>query len=216
MQRYRCLSVPCSSLPQRARHNLESCSLRMSTACEYRKVFSRGWWRKACCLSPPSRRTFSTTHGTSCPTAARRSRKTTAAGSMSRTASRFPVLAEARARCASMPREASPRHIESCDPTGVASARKCPALGAFKHEAVAVDPVYRHLYLTEDESDGRLYRFSPTKSVQPGRRPALLLVATRPVRRRTVAWHHVRSARPVSGTPGLSTTHLDARTICSM
>jgi secreted PhoX family phosphatase len=51
--------------------------------------------------------------------------------------------------------------VYECDPTGRTSARKLSALGAFKHEAVAVDPVYRHLYLTEDESDGRLYRFVP-------------------------------------------------------
>ena len=50
--------------------------------------------------------------------------------------------------------------VYECDPIGVAPAVKRRALGAFKHEAVAVDPLYRHLYLTEDESDGRLYRFS--------------------------------------------------------
>ena len=38
-------------------------------------------------------------------------------------------------------------------------ARPRPALGIFKHEAVAVDPVHKILYLTEDESDGRFYRF---------------------------------------------------------
>lgn len=51
--------------------------------------------------------------------------------------------------------------VHECDPTGASPARRLRALGAFKHEAVAVDPVYRHLYLTEDESDGRLYRFTP-------------------------------------------------------
>jgi len=34
-------------------------------------------------------------------------------------------------------------------------------MGRFKHEAVAVDPVRRRLYLTEDEWRGRLYRFTP-------------------------------------------------------
>ena len=34
-------------------------------------------------------------------------------------------------------------------------------LGVFTHEAVAVDPVRRRLYLTEDESDGRFYRYVP-------------------------------------------------------
>src|SRR5262245_12114854 len=51
--------------------------------------------------------------------------------------------------------------VYECDPRGVAPARKLRALGAFQHEAASVDPVYRHIYMTEDESDGCLYRFSP-------------------------------------------------------
>lgn len=51
--------------------------------------------------------------------------------------------------------------VHECDPTGATPARKLRALGAFKHEAAAVDPIYRHVYLTEDESDGCLYRFTP-------------------------------------------------------
>jgi uncharacterized protein len=35
-------------------------------------------------------------------------------------------------------------------------------LGRFSHEAVAVDPVRRRLYLTEDQSDGRFYRHVPS------------------------------------------------------
>lgn len=40
-------------------------------------------------------------------------------------------------------------------------ARPRFALGAFTHEAAAVDPLRRRLYLTEDEPDGRFYRFIP-------------------------------------------------------
>lgn len=43
---------------------------------------------------------------------------------------------------------------------GTAVAR--PAMGRFKHEAAAADPVRQVIYLTEDESDGRFYRFVPT------------------------------------------------------
>jgi secreted PhoX family phosphatase len=43
----------------------------------------------------------------------------------------------------------------------VKPAVKRSALGYFKHEAVAVDPERGHLYLTEDEKDGCLYRFTP-------------------------------------------------------
>ena len=51
--------------------------------------------------------------------------------------------------------------VYECDPYGKRSAVMRPALGYFKHEAVAVDPNLGLLYLTEDESDGRLYRFVP-------------------------------------------------------
>jgi sugar lactone lactonase YvrE len=51
--------------------------------------------------------------------------------------------------------------VYECDPTGAASAVALPALGAFNHEAVAVDPVQETLYLTEDELTGGLYRFTP-------------------------------------------------------
>ncbi|MEU2167810.1 alkaline phosphatase PhoX [Micromonospora chersina] len=36
-----------------------------------------------------------------------------------------------------------------------------PAMGRFKHEAAAADPVRRVIYLTEDETDGKFYRFVP-------------------------------------------------------
>ncbi len=36
-------------------------------------------------------------------------------------------------------------------------------MGVFKHEAVAVDPPGRRIYLTEDESDGGFYRFTPAR-----------------------------------------------------
>lgn len=54
-------------------------------------------------------------------------------------------------------------HVWECDPTGRKPARKLPALGTFKHEAAAVDPRTREIYLTEDEPDGRLYRFVPER-----------------------------------------------------
>lgn len=51
--------------------------------------------------------------------------------------------------------------VWECDPQGVADPVLRPWMGLFNHEAVAVDPVHRHLYLTEDRPDGRLYRFTP-------------------------------------------------------
>ena len=52
--------------------------------------------------------------------------------------------------------------VYECDPFGRNPAVKQTALGYFKHEAVAVDPERGQLYLTEDEKDGCLYRFTPT------------------------------------------------------
>jgi len=58
--------------------------------------------------------------------------------------------------------------VFECDPLGVRRAVVRPALGTFKHEAAAVDTVNAHVYLTEDESDGRLYRFVPARRTPHG------------------------------------------------
>jgi len=52
--------------------------------------------------------------------------------------------------------------VHECDPFGASKAEARPALGVFNHEAVAVDTLNQHLYLTEDEPDGCLYRFRPS------------------------------------------------------
>lgn len=52
--------------------------------------------------------------------------------------------------------------VWECDPTGQAAAVVRPAMGTFSHEAAAADPDARQIYLTEDETDGGLYRFTPT------------------------------------------------------
>ncbi|SFQ63869.1 protein of unknown function [Amycolatopsis arida] len=54
-------------------------------------------------------------------------------------------------------------YVYECDPNGPASkAVRRPAMGRFKHEAAAADPVRKVVYLTEDVSDGCFYRFVPT------------------------------------------------------
>jgi secreted PhoX family phosphatase len=66
--------------------------------------------------------------------------------------------------------------VWECQPFGEASqAEVRPALGVFKHEAVAVDPQNRTLYLTEDDGQGRFYRFVCSASDWPAMaaRPAL-------------------------------------------
>jgi hypothetical protein len=51
--------------------------------------------------------------------------------------------------------------VWECDPSGDTPGEERPALGLFIHEAVAVDPVRMRLYLTEDQAQGRFYRFTP-------------------------------------------------------
>ncbi len=51
--------------------------------------------------------------------------------------------------------------VFECDPQQAGQGVVRPQLGAFAHEAAAVDPVAGHVYLTEDDPAGRLYRFTP-------------------------------------------------------
>ena len=52
--------------------------------------------------------------------------------------------------------------VYECNPTKAGQGVVRPTLGRFSHEAAAVDPVSGFVYLTEDEKDGRFYRFRPT------------------------------------------------------
>ncbi|MBQ90356.1 MAG: hypothetical protein CL441_02880, partial [Acidimicrobiaceae bacterium] len=51
--------------------------------------------------------------------------------------------------------------VWECDPTGVEEAVALPAMGNRTHEGAAVDPEDERVYLTEDRSEGLLYRFTP-------------------------------------------------------
>jgi uncharacterized protein len=53
--------------------------------------------------------------------------------------------------------------VWECDPSGRGRAVAHPAMGIFKHEAAAVDPRRRQVYLTEDLVDGGLYRYTPER-----------------------------------------------------
>ena len=61
--------------------------------------------------------------------------------------------------------------VWECDPTGWREPVIRGWLGAFSHEAAAVDPVRGHIYLSEDEVDGGLYRYVPDRF--DGQRPDL-------------------------------------------
>ncbi|MEH1056376.1 alkaline phosphatase PhoX [Micromonospora sp. CPCC 206171] len=58
--------------------------------------------------------------------------------------------------------EVSLGYVYETYPQGGTAAVRRPALGRFKHEAAAADPVRKVIYLTEDETSGCFYRFRPT------------------------------------------------------
>jgi uncharacterized protein len=66
--------------------------------------------------------------------------------------------------------------VWECDPAGRRKAVPHPAMGVFKHEACAVDPRGRRVYMTEDLIDGGLYRFTPRR--WPDLSEGLLEIAT--------------------------------------
>jgi secreted PhoX family phosphatase len=109
--------------------------------------------------------------------------------------------------------------VYECDPFGTRRSQALPALGRFKHEAVAVDPVNAHLYLTEDEDDGLLYRFIPALML-PDLSAGILQVAQvvsddgntaivwhtvpDPSASQTPTRHQVRLATPFNGGEGIA------------
>ena len=82
-------------------------------------------------------------------------------------------------------------HVWECDPLG-GPASEVPMLGTFRHEAVAVDLERRQVFLTEDQPDGRLYRFRP--NVWPDLTGGVLEAAG--VRDSVVSWVPVAHDQP--------------------
>jgi len=85
--------------------------------------------------------------------------------------------------------------VYECDPGGRHAATAQPALGRFRHEAVAVDPVNGHLYLTEDVVDGNFYRFIPARytrgqraDLRSGALQVAVVAGSNPDSRRQVSW----------------------------
>ena len=82
--------------------------------------------------------------------------------------------------------------VFECDPYGKSAAKVRPALGVFKHEAVAVDESGDALYLTEDLPDGGFYRFVSEKGL-PDLTAGKLEIASLVERsgRSYLSWHEI-------------------------
>ena len=83
--------------------------------------------------------------------------------------------------------------VWECDPAGKLTALSRPALGTFNHEAAAVVPQLRQLYLTEDKPDGGFYRFTPV--AYPDLSEGLLEVAV-VATDGSVGWREVPNPNP--------------------
>jgi secreted PhoX family phosphatase len=86
--------------------------------------------------------------------------------------------------------------VWECDPFAPGQGISRPALGAFAHEAAAVDPATGIVYLTEDAKDGRFYRFKPRRH---GDLSAGMLEAARVDASGQVSWASVSPERPYRG-----------------
>lgn len=108
--------------------------------------------------------------------------------------------------------------VYECDPFGKMPAKIRPALGTFKHEAVAVDALNAYLYLTEDQPDGGFYRFKPAQPLpyldsgqldiasvveRDGNSYIQWIPVSDPLARRTPTRHQNELATPFRGGEGI-------------
>ncbi len=91
---------------------------------------------------------------------------------------------------------------------GVSYPIRLDSLGIFKHEAAALDPVHKHVYLTEDRGDGRFYRMvaedtrawdgSIKIDLSRGKLQVAQVLGDDPAASRSVVWHDVPNPQGAS------------------
>jgi secreted PhoX family phosphatase len=90
----------------------------------------------------------------------------------------YPILTGTSTNCAGGPtpwrtwlscEEHDTGRVWECDPFGDKDPVVHDVMGVFSHEAAAVDPFGKRIYLTEDEPDGRFYRFTPSNYPKLGK-----------------------------------------------
>jgi hypothetical protein len=84
-------------------------------------------------------------------------------------------------------------HVWECDPHQEGQGVERPLLGTFHHEAAAVDPVGKAVYLTEDDGESRLYRFLPERYPDLATGQLQAAIVDRSMR---VTWKDVSSTEP--------------------
>jgi secreted PhoX family phosphatase len=98
--------------------------------------------------------------------------------------------------------------VYECDPFKPGSqGRVIAGLGTFRHEAAAVDLIHKTVYLTEDQPNGLLYRFTPNRypDLQTGILEAAEILdkdnlgPIAPGQKRALAWHRIANPNPAKG-----------------
>lgn len=89
--------------------------------------------------------------------------------------------------------------VHETDPWGVTAATVRPAMGRFKHEACAVDADHGYVYMTEDTTDGRFYRFRPTTWGDLSAGTVEVLVASSGLTSGPVTWKPLTDPSGASG-----------------